>query len=63
MDRGTWQATVYWVKRVGHDLVSKPPLPLHGRRGKKNVQPSLNAPYLNNLLNHLYRVGLETEIN
>ena len=23
MDRGAWQATVYWVARVGHDLVTK----------------------------------------
>ena len=25
MDRGIWQATVYGVTRVGHDLVTKPP--------------------------------------
>ena len=25
MDRGTWQATVHGVARVGHDLVPKPP--------------------------------------
>ena len=25
MDRGAWQATVHWVTRVGHDLVTKPP--------------------------------------
>jgi len=25
MDRGTWQATVHGVVRVGHDLVTKPP--------------------------------------
>ena len=25
MDRGVWQATVYGVARVGHDLVTKPP--------------------------------------
>ena len=61
MDRGTWRATAYRVERVRHDLVSKPPLPLRGRRGRKKVQPSLIAPYLNNLLNHLYRVGLETD--
>ena len=24
MDRGAWQATVHWVTRVGHDLVTKP---------------------------------------
>ena len=27
MDRGTWQATVHQVERVGHNLVTKPPLP------------------------------------
>ena len=25
MGRGAWQATIHWVTRVGHDLVSKPP--------------------------------------
>ena len=25
MDRGTWQATVHGVARVGHNLVTKPP--------------------------------------
>ena len=25
MDRGAWQATVYGVTRVGHDLGTKPP--------------------------------------
>ena len=25
MDRGAWQVTVYWVLRLGHDLVTKPP--------------------------------------
>ena len=25
MERGTWQATVHGVARVGHDLVTKPP--------------------------------------
>ena len=28
-DRGAWGATVYGVVRVGHDLVTKPPLPPH----------------------------------
>ena len=28
MDRGTWQATVHGVARVGHNLVTKPPPPL-----------------------------------
>ena len=26
-DRGAWQATVHGVARMGHDLVTKPPLP------------------------------------
>ena len=29
MDRGTWRATVCGVTRVGHDLVTKPPMLLH----------------------------------
>ena len=28
MDRGAWRATVHEVKRVGHDLATKPPPPL-----------------------------------
>ena len=28
MDGGTWQALVYGVARVGHDLVTRPPPPL-----------------------------------
>ena len=28
MDRGAWQATVHRITRVGHDLVTKPPLML-----------------------------------
>ena len=27
MDRGTWQATVHGVARVGHDLATEPPPP------------------------------------
>ena len=27
MDRGAWQATVYRVAEVGHDLATKPPPP------------------------------------
>ena len=29
VDRGTWQATVHGVARVGHNLMTKPPLPLN----------------------------------
>ena len=31
MDRGVWWATVHGVARVGHDLVTKPPLPWAGK--------------------------------
>ena len=31
MDRGAWQATVYGVARVGHDLATKPLPPKHTR--------------------------------
>ena len=34
MDRGAWWATVPGVARVGHDLVTKPPLPCTVRREK-----------------------------
>ena len=27
MDRGAWQAMVYGITRVGHDLATKPPPP------------------------------------
>ena len=27
MDRGAWQAAVHGVERVGHALMTKPPLP------------------------------------
>ena len=30
MDRGAWQATVHEVSRVGHDLVTKPPVHISG---------------------------------
>ena len=38
MNRGTWQATVHGVARVGHDLVTKPPPPLKAKKikGKTN---------------------------
>ena len=29
MDRGAWGATVHGVAKVGHDLVTKPPLPFN----------------------------------
>ena len=38
MDRGAWQVTVHAVARVGHDLVTKPPLVM-------NVTHLLN-PYI-----------------
>ena len=30
IDRGAWQATVHGVSRVGHDLATKPTMPLVG---------------------------------
>ena len=33
MDRGPWRATVHGVSRVGHDLVTKPPLPRFTKSG------------------------------
>ena len=35
MDRGSWQATVCGVARVGHDLVTTPPPPLYTYRKEK----------------------------
>ena len=32
MDRGAWWATVHAAARVGHDLVTQPPPPLHARQ-------------------------------
>ena len=29
MCRGAWQATVYGIARVGHDLATKPPPPFN----------------------------------
>ena len=43
MDRGTWQATVHRVSRVGHDLATKPPpyqLLFHGVRSSLVAQNS-----------------------
>ena len=28
MDRGAWCATVHGIVRVGHDLATKPPIPI-----------------------------------
>ena len=28
MDRGAWWATVHGIVRVGHDLATKPPIPI-----------------------------------
>ena len=35
MDRGSWQATVHGVTRVGHDLATKPLAVGRGRRGAR----------------------------
>ena len=37
MDRGTWQATVHGVARVGHDLATKPPNLLYVSQVSINV--------------------------
>ena len=37
MDRGAWQATIYWVARVVHDLVIKPPPLLLSKSYSKQV--------------------------
>ena len=42
MDRGTWQATVQGITRVGHNLATKPPPP-QGLSGKHNLYISCNA--------------------
>ena len=34
VDRGAWQATVHWVVRVGHDLVTKPTYLEYGDDGE-----------------------------
>ena len=43
MDRGAWQATVYGVARVQHNLVTKPP-PLPRSRGC--ISPTSAFPVL-----------------
>ena len=50
MDRGTVQATVHRVARVGHDLVTKPP---PGSAGPANSE---GWP----LLTHLFAVWVES---
>ena len=37
MDRGTWQATVHGVARVGHNLTTKPPLLVFRNYGSEFV--------------------------
>ena len=37
MDRGTWQATVHGVTRIGHDLATKPPNLLYVSQVSINV--------------------------
>ena len=43
MDREAWQATVHGVTRVGHDLVTKPPVTPE-RKGGQNVFTGLLHP-------------------
>ena len=42
MDREAWQATIHRVKRVGHDLVTKPP-PMHICESRRMGQMNLFA--------------------
>ena len=48
MDRGAWQATAHGVARVGHDLVTKSPLPLRSRilvRGERFIRSEEKPEY------------------
>ena len=42
MDRGTWQATVHGVTRVGHNLGTKPPPLVIFSRIQVSVNVSMN---------------------
>ena len=42
MDRGTWQATIHGVTRVGHDLGTKPPPLFIFSRLQVSVNVSMN---------------------
>ena len=46
LDRGAWQATVHGVTRLGHDLATKPPLPMKttGLRASQVVLMVKNLP-------------------
>ena len=39
MDRGEWQGAAHGVSRVGQDLVTKPPPPLHWELGVLTIEP------------------------
>ena len=39
MDRGAWQGAAHGVSRVGQDLATKPPPPLHWELGVLTIEP------------------------
>ena len=39
MDRGAWQGAAHGVSRVGQDLVTKSPPPLHWELGVWTIEP------------------------
>ena len=39
MDRGAWQGAAHGVSRVGQDLATKPPAPLHWELGVLTIEP------------------------
>ena len=45
MNRGAWQATVYGVARVGHDLVTKPPNQPPNIRVQISLWTSVSHPW------------------
>ena len=50
MDRGTWQATVHGVARVGHNLVTKPPPPMTSNPcGSASKESTCNARNLGSI--------------
>ena len=52
MDRGAWQATVYGVTRVGHDLVTKPPPRIHVFEDISSMVQERNVLLNQNRLKH-----------
>ena len=46
MDRGTWQAIVYRVERVGHDLVTNTHTHTHKMTTETGKYPQCDPPFL-----------------